>query len=96
MTSYCNPNTEIFQYADDTPIFAQIKTLLLGVKPLKHKLNVYALFFEKIRLQLSALKRKILLFNKFELEPRKLEVVEETIHNSKSMKYLGTCIDSDM
>ena len=90
MTNYCNPNTEIIQYADDKLIFPADKNPSTASTEKETQIERPSSYLEKNKLQLNALKTESVIFSKH-ANPGNLKIsikVEETIHASKFMKYL--------
>ena len=99
MTNYCNRITEIVRYADDTLIFVADENPSTASEAIETQTERLCSYFEKYKLQLNALKTEFVIFGKYP-NPRNLKmsikVGKETIHASKSWKYLGKIMDCGM
>ena len=99
MTNNCNPSTEKIQKADSILIVEADKNSSTASEAIETQIERLCSFFKENKMQLNALKTESVIFSKHTYRGNfktPIKVGKETIHSSKSMKYLGISMDCDM
>ena len=91
---------QLIQYADDTMVYAAHKDENIAIQNLEKNIKNLVTYSERHRLTINADKTEFIIFCKVStnntMRNFEIEVKNQIIENSKSIKYLGVYLDQNL
>ncbi|XP_031782179.1 uncharacterized protein LOC116416762 [Nasonia vitripennis] len=97
LNRHINPKNNIIQFADDTIIFTNNKSVEEGLATLQNNTSEIINFFQSIGLDIAPNKTQLIIFSNKNIDPNiSITINGHKIKNEQAVKYLGVWLDSKL